>query len=38
MVNKITFLSFIVMLAAAFSMNAQVTTSAMSGLVTDEKN
>ncbi len=38
MVKKIKFLSFIVMLFVAFSMNAQVTTSAMSGLVTDENN
>ena len=38
MVKKIKFLSLIVMLFVAFSMNAQVTTSAMSGLVTDENN
>ncbi|MBQ0068866.1 MAG: TonB-dependent receptor, partial [Bacteroidales bacterium] len=38
MVKKIKFLSLVEMLLAAFSMNAQVTTSAMSGLVTDENN
>ena len=38
MVKKIKFLSLVVMLLAAFSMNAQVTTSAISGLVTDENN
>ena len=38
MLKKIKFLSLVVMLFAAFAMNAQVTTSAMSGLVTDENN
>ena len=36
MFKKIHFLSFIVMLFAAFSMNAQVTTSALSVTVTDD--
>ncbi len=38
MVKKIKFLSLIMMLFMALSVNAQVTTSAMSGLVTDENN
>ncbi len=38
MVKKIKFVSFIMMLFMALSVNAQVTTSAISGLVTDENN
>ncbi|MBR1882464.1 MAG: TonB-dependent receptor, partial [Muribaculaceae bacterium] len=38
MVKRIKFLSFIMTLFVALSMNAQVTTSALSGVVTDENN